>query len=110
MEILPNILMLSLILIPELVSAEKKKTEDIYFQTCYVCHGDDASGIMPGVADLADSEMLFTETEENIVVRIKAGIQTPGKIAMPPKGGNPELTDDELLSVLRYVKQLIKNK
>lgn len=106
MHTLPIKLMLSLMLIPVLVCAEKIKAEDIYVKSCYVCHGENASGNMPGVPDLANNERLFTDREDNIVERIKTGIQTPGNIAMPPNGGNPDLTDEELLSVLRYVKKI----
>lgn len=88
-----------------LVSASE--AEEIYFRSCVVCHGDDGSGAMPGVPDLADSEALLTDSEQAIVARLKTGIQRPGGIAMPPGGGDPNLTDEQLLSVLRYVKQLV---
>ena len=100
---------LLLILIHLTGHAAANQSEDVYVQACYVCHGDDGSGSMPGVPDLRNSKTLFTEQEEIIVTRLKAGITVPGGISMPPGGGNPDLTDDELLNVLRYVKQLVKN-
>ncbi|MCW8955974.1 MAG: cytochrome c [Gammaproteobacteria bacterium] len=91
-----------------LVDAAELSGEQIYMQTCIVCHGDDGSGNMPGVPDLADNKQLLTEKDSVIVERIKAGIQSPGNLSMPARGGNPDLTDEQLLSVLVYVKQLIQ--
>lgn len=84
------------------------EAEAIYFETCFVCHGDDGTGNMPGVPDLTENAALFSEKESVIVARLKAGIQKPGNIAMPPKGGNPALNDEQLLDVLRFVKRLVK--
>jgi len=82
--------------------------EQIYYNTCIVCHGDDGTGNMPGVPDLSTSGSLFTDSEQAIVARMKSGIQKPGGIAMPPRGGSPTLTDRQLLEVLRYLKQIVK--
>jgi len=90
-----------------MVGANPLSPEQLYQQSCLVCHGDDGSGNMPGVPDLADSKTLSENDDAFLLGRIKAGIQTPGNIVMPPKGGNPALTDEQLLSVLRYVRQLL---
>jgi len=92
----------------QLAAEDAQDAEEIYFSTCIVCHDDDGSGNMPGVPDLKESGTLFRDAESEIVSRLKSGIQRPGGIAMPPKGGNPELTDEQLLSVLHYVKKLVK--
>ncbi len=85
-----------------------ESAEQIYFRVCYICHGDDAAGNMPGVADLADNKSLFSDNEQLVIQRIKSGINRPGKLSMPPKGGDPDLTDEQLSSVLHYVKSLVK--
>lgn len=96
------------LLVSRVAIVNASEAEEIYFSNCIVCHGDDGSGNMPGVPDLAENESLFRDSEQAIVERLKSGIQRPGGIAMPPRGGNPGLTDEQLLSVLRYVKQLVK--
>lgn len=97
-----------LLLFSKVAVVNGSEAEETYFRTCVVCHGDDGSGTMPGVSDLADSETLFRDSEKAIVARLGTGIQRPGGISMPPRGGDPDLTDEQLLIVLRYVKQLVK--
>lgn len=82
--------------------------ETLYMQTCYICHGDDGTGYMPGVPDLKDNKKLFVDKETRIARRIKQGMDSNGSISMPPKGGNPNLSDAEILALVRYVKQLVK--
>lgn len=88
--------------------AQTDEVEAIYFETCYVCHGDDGAGNMPGVPDLTQSRALFADDEAQIVARLKKGIQSPGNIAMPPRGGNPDLSDEQLLQLLRFMKRMVK--
>lgn len=90
-----------------LINAEEMTAEQIYLQNCTVCHGDDGSGNMPGVPDLADSKTLMTEKKSIILEKMKSGIQSPGNLSMPPRGGNPKLTDEQLLSVLNYMRQIL---
>lgn len=90
-----------------ILMAEDMSAEQIYIQNCNICH-DDGSGNMPGVSDLADSKTLMTEKEAVILEKMKSGIQSEGNLSMPARGGNPKLTDEQLLNVLHYVKQLLK--
>lgn len=92
------------------MTVHASEAERIYLNICVVCHGDDGSGNMPGVPDLADSDSLFSDSEEEIMARMKSGIQKPGSIAMPPKGGDPGLTDEQLRSLLRYVRKLVRQQ
>lgn len=107
-EINIRLLIMMWLLLAGSVNAEELSAEQIYIQSCIVCHGDDGSGNMPGVPDLADNKKLLIEENSVILKRIKSGIQTSGNLSMPAKGGNPDLTDKELLSVLVYTKKLIK--
>lgn len=108
MKMLATFIAVYLAALSGLPVALAKDAEQIYLSTCIVCHGDDGTGNMPGVLDMANSETLFTDSEQNIVARMKSGIQRPGGIAMPPRGGDPTLTDRQLLDVLRYLKQVVK--
>jgi len=91
-----------------LLNAEEISAEQIYLQNCVVCHGDDGSGAMPGVPDLADSKTFMVEKDSIILEKMKSGIQSPGNLSMPARGGNPELTNEQLLNVLHYMRQILK--
>lgn len=74
-------------------------------KNCMVCHADDGSGAMPGVADLTESREWLKLSEPQLLSRMKQGIEKPGAtVPMPPKGGNPELTDDDLKAVIHYMR------
>jgi cytochrome c5 len=78
----------------------------IYDSTCIACHGADGQGVLPGVPDLTASKQQFAAGEASLLLRIRDGYQSPGSpMAMPPKGGNPSLTDADLKAVLDYIKE-----
>jgi disulfide bond formation protein DsbB len=83
----------------------------VYSKTCVSCHGPDAKG-MPNLGkDLTDSEFVRSKTNQELVEFFKTGrsaadpLNTTG-VDMPPKGGNPALSDDDLLNVAAYVRSL----
>ena len=77
----------------------------MYVQSCMVCHADDGSGSMPGVADLTLNRSWATEDESKLILRLKQGINSPKtEVTMPPKGGNPELSDNDLREIIRYMR------
>lgn len=79
--------------------------ENLYSENCLICHGDDGSGAMPGVVDLTVNRRWATMNELALVERLKQGIQPPGaQMSMPPKGGNPDLTDNDLKALIRYMR------
>ena len=81
-------------------------SEQIYMQNCMVCHADDGSGTMPGVSDLSENKAWSTIDEGSLLAKLKNGIQKHGAtMSMPAKGGNPDLTDDDLRGIIRYMRQ-----
>jgi cytochrome c5 len=84
--------------------------EQLYIQNCMVCHADDGSGAMPGVSDLTKNRSWSTIPESQLVARLKQGIQSPGAaISMPLNGGNPDLTDRDLLVIIFYMREEFLN-
>jgi len=85
--------------------------EKIFQMRCFVCHGRDGRGSGPasqGLAqkpqDLTDPNWQHSVTDEQIKTVIRSGGAILGKSgAMPP---NPDLTNDDLNSLLAYVRQL----
>ena len=83
------------------------------FASCAACHGPTGEGI-PGLGkDLTSSEFVADKTDDELVNFIKVGrdpsdpLNTTG-IAMPPKGGNPALSDEDLFNILAYLRSIRK--
>lgn len=96
---------------PETATVETIKTsgltgEEIFSQTCVACHGEDGKGVFPGMPDLRTR---LTKSDEVLLQSIENGLQTSGApMAMPPRGGNPDLTKGDMKLVLEYIKSKFK--
>ena len=97
---------------PKMVG-DPARGKEIYNQVCVACHGPDAKGL-PGLGKSlhpSDSEFIRSKTDDELVAFIKQGrstddpLNTTG-VAMPPKGGNPALTDQDLYDVVAYIRTL----
>lgn len=92
-------------------SADPNAGKRAYTTACGTCHGFNAEG-MPGLGkDLRTSDMVRESSAEMLVAFFKEGrpandpLNTTG-IAMPPKGGHAELTDQDLYDIVAFLKQL----
>ena len=75
--------------------------EQVYGQVCKTCHDAGLAGA-PKTGDKAQWTPRLAEGEKTLVQHAIAGFQ--GKVGvMPPKGGNPELTDDEVHRAVVYL-------
>lgn len=83
--------------------------EKLFVGTCSACHGTDAKGLPNLGKDLTNSSFIQEKTDEELVAYTNAGravddpLNTTG-IAMPPKGGNPALTDAQILDIVAYIR------
>jgi len=74
----------------------------IYDQTCIACHGENGKGAIQGVPDLGAR---LSQSEDVLLISIIRGMQSPGSaMAMPPKGGNPSLSEADIRSVIGYLR------
>jgi disulfide bond formation protein DsbB len=79
--------------------------------TCSACHGPDATGIAGLGKDLTTSEFAMGLSDAELIEFLKVGrpssdpLNTTG-IDMPPKGGNPALTDQDLADIVAYLRTL----
>jgi mono/diheme cytochrome c family protein len=77
----------------------------VYSQTCIACHGANGKGAIPGVRDLTEPDGALTKLDEELIENISNGMQSPGSfMAMPAKGGNPALSEDDIRAVLEYIR------
>ena len=81
--------------------------------TCAVCHGPDAKGIAGLGKDLTTSTFAKGLSDPDLAAFVIKGrdpsdpANTTG-IAMPPRGGNPALTDEDLADIVAYIRTLEK--
>ncbi len=81
------------------------------FMQCAACHGPEARGLPNLGKDLVTSEFVAGLTDEALLDFIKTGrpiwdpLNTTG-IDMPGKGGNPAMTDEEILAIIAYIRSL----
>lgn len=95
------------------LKGDPKKGENLYLQNCSACHGPDAKGIKGIGKDLVNSQFAINLSDQELLEYIKKGrgvddpLNTTG-IAMPPKGGNPALTDQQIMDIIAYIRTLEK--
>ncbi len=93
----------------ESVSADRG--EEIFLGLCSACHSPDGTGIIGLGKDLTTSEFVGEMSDSEFVDFIIEGRpathedNTTG-VDMPPRGGNPDLTDDDLASIVAFVRTL----
>lgn len=88
------------------VVAAEERGKTLYTQYCLACHGTDGEGTMPGVPDLTDKAGVLSKTDTLLLRSLLDGVQRPGAaVAMPPKGGNPALMEEDMQAVLAYIRQ-----
>lgn len=84
---------------------------EIFASTCSACHGPDAKGLPNLGKDLTTSEYVSDNTDEVLLTLLKEGrpsghgLNTTG-VDMPPKGGNPSLSDEDLVTVVAYLRSI----
>lgn len=80
--------------------------KETYDKTCIACHGGEGKGAFPGTPDFTSGDGVLTKSDEVLVDHIINGFQSPGSpMAMPPKGGNPNLGAADITAVLKYIRE-----
>lgn len=83
----------------------------LYQGTCIACHGADAKGLPNLGKDLTISTFVAEKSDSELVEFLKVGrpasdpANTVG-VDMPPKGGNPALTDQDLADIVAYLRSI----
>jgi mono/diheme cytochrome c family protein len=79
--------------------------------TCATCHGKDANGLPKLGKSLLMNPFIMEKNDDELALYIKTGrlasdpANTTG-VAMPPLGGNPALTDDDVKAIVAYLRTL----
>jgi len=91
----------------EYIASGKK----LFHGTCIACHGKGGVGIAGNGKALINNQFVQGLDDDGLLAFIKRG-RDPGDpknttgIGMPAKGGNPALSDDDLLDVISYLRTL----
>jgi mono/diheme cytochrome c family protein len=70
----------------------------IFVRACAACHGQ----------DMTQNEFIATRTDRELVEFIAVGGVPDGPLVMPPRGGNPTLTNENLVDIVAYLRFLQK--
>lgn len=94
-------------------SGSVQEGKKLFQQTCAACHGMEGQG-MPNLGkNMHTSTFIKEKSDAELLAFIKHGrlpsdpANTTG-VAMPPKGGNPALQDDQLRDIIAYIRTLQK--
>ena len=88
--------------------------EEIFDSTCVACHGADAKGL-PGLGrDLTNNAFIAENSDDEMVAFLLVGRpadhpDNENGVQMPPKGGNPALSEDDLYDVVTFLNTLPGN-
>jgi mono/diheme cytochrome c family protein len=94
-------------------AADKAHGKQIFMTLCATCHAPDGSGIKGLGKSFVTSEYVRKASDDQLVELLEKGrdakdpLNTTG-VLMPPKGGNPALTEKDLRDVVLYVRSLNK--
>lgn len=93
------------------VAGEDGEGRKLYEQNCSACHGMDAEGVPSMGKDLTTSEFFADKSDEDLVEFVKEGrgVDHPDNtrgIPMPPKAGNPALTEEQIEEIIEYLRGL----
>jgi disulfide bond formation protein DsbB len=92
---------------PETIALGNKQ----FLGTCATCHGKDANGLPKQGKSLLMNPYSIDKSDDDLALFIKTGrpagdpLNTTG-VDMPPKGGNPALSDDDVKAIVAYLRTL----
>ena len=92
-------------------AADLAAGEQLYQRTCAMCHGFSGEGVTRLGKPVRDSEFVRGKTDDELVRFLIEGraADHPDNdqgIPMPPRGGNPSLTDEDLAKIVAYMRGL----
>ncbi len=89
--------------------------DKLFHSTCIACHGKGGVGVQGNGKALVKNSFVQSLEDDGLLAFVKQG-RSPSDpknttgIQMPPKGGNPALSDDDLLDIIAYLRTLQGDK
>jgi disulfide bond formation protein DsbB len=93
------------------LAGDVEKGKALFATSCAACHGPAGEGVQGLGKDMTKSKFIAGLSDEELVAFVKTGrpISDPlntTKIDMPPKGGNPALTDEQLTDIVAFMRSI----
>ena len=94
-------------------SGDPEIGKELFSGTCSACHGPTGEGVTGLGKNMTTSEFIAGKTDSELLDFVKVGrdpsdpLNTTG-VAMPPKGGNPALSDEDLLNIIAFIRTIHK--
>lgn len=93
------------------VSGSAAAGQNIYNANCALCHGHGGAGKPALGKDLRANAFIAGMSDDEVVDFLEQGRRADHPlnekgVDMPPKGGNPGLSDDDLRAVVTYLRGL----
>jgi len=84
---------------------------ELYVGSCEACHGPGGIGVDGLGKPWVNSAFIAGQTDDGLVAFIKVGrdVDDPENttgIIMPPKGGNPALSDQDVADIVAYMRTI----
>jgi disulfide bond formation protein DsbB len=95
-------------------TGDAAKGQTLFIGTCSACHGPDATGVVGLGKNLTTSTFVAERTDAEMIAFIQTGrpasdpLNTTG-VDMPPRGGNPALTDANLADIIAFLRSIHKD-
>jgi disulfide bond formation protein DsbB len=93
----------------DLAAIQRGRT--VFLKSCTACHGPQGEARPRLGKDLRISKFIADKSDQQMVMFLKLGRNTWDKdnttgVAMPPKGGNPMVTDQDLTDIVQFIRFL----
>jgi disulfide bond formation protein DsbB len=90
-------------------AATVQRGDQLYREACAACHGIDARGVANLGNQLAGSDFILSKTDAEVLSVIREGrdLNHPDNttgLVMPPSGGRPDLSDEDLLAIVAFIR------
>ena len=85
--------------------------EELFAGTCVACHGPEGRGVEGLGKDLHNNAFIDDNTDDELVAFLEVGRPAgdpanEAGVDMPPKGGNPSLTEQDLYDLVAFLRKL----
>ena len=91
--------------------AQAAAGEKVFMTTCATCHGKDAMGLPHLGKQLVNNQFVQSQGDDQLVAFVEHGRPSSDPantthVDMPPKGGNPALSEQDIRNVVAYLRLL----